>query len=158
MKKVLAALLFIGFAGLARADAIDDYIDAQMARQHVPGLALAIVRHGQLMRAQGYGFANLEDHVSVHPDSVFESGALGMPFTAAATMLLVEDGKLRLDESIRKYLPEAPQTWAPITIRDLLNHTSGLPSTPDGEFRRDYTDEELLGIIYRQELNFAPGA
>jgi len=158
MKKVLAALLFTGFAGFARADAIDDYISAQMARQHVPGLALAIVRHGQLVRAQGYGFANLEDHVSVHPDSVFESGALGMPFTAAETMLLVEDGKLRLDESIRKYLPEAPQAWAPITIRDLLNHTSGLPSTPDGEFRRDYTDAELLGIIYRQELNFAPGA
>lgn len=158
MKRVLAALLFIGFAGFARADAIDDYINAQMARQHVPGLALAIVRHGQLVRAQGYGFANLEDHASVHPDAMFETGALGMPLTAVATMFLVEDGKLRLDESIRKYLPEAPQSWAPITIRDLLTHTSGLPSTPDGEFRSDYTDEQLLGIIYGQELNFAPGA
>jgi CubicO group peptidase (beta-lactamase class C family) len=72
-------------------------------------------------------------------------------------MFLVEDGKLRLDESIRTYLPEAPRSWAPITVRHLLNHTSGLPATPNGEFRTDYTDDELLRIIYKQELNFPAG-
>src|SRR5690242_19978001 len=125
VKRLLAVLLLTGCAGAVRADAIDDYINAEIARQHVPGLALAIMRHGQLVRAQGYGFANLEHRVPVHPDTVFESGALGMQFTAVAVMFLVEDGKLRLDDSLRKYLLEAPRTWAPITVRNLLDHTSG---------------------------------
>jgi CubicO group peptidase (beta-lactamase class C family) len=80
-----------------------------------------------------------------------------MQFTAAAVLLLVEDGKLRLDDPLRKYLPDAPRSWAPITIRQVLNHTSGLPATPNGDFRRDYTDDELLNIIYKQELNFPAG-
>jgi CubicO group peptidase (beta-lactamase class C family) len=157
MKKLLAVVLFAGFAGGARADAVDDYINAEMARQQVPGLALVIMRHGQLVRAQCYGFANLEHHVPVHPDTLFQTGAVGKQFTAVAVMLLVEDGKLRLDESIRTYLPDAPRTWAPITLRHLLNHTSGLPTNPDGDLRREYTDDELLKGIYRQEPNFPPG-
>jgi CubicO group peptidase (beta-lactamase class C family) len=144
--------------GVARADAIDDYINTEMTRQHIPGLALGIMQHGQLIRARGYGFANLEHSVPVHPDTVFETGSVGMQFTAVAVMLLVEDGKLHLDDPIRKYLPQAPRTWATITIRQVLNHISGLPTTPNGEFRRDYTDDELLNIIYKQELNFSAGA
>ena len=150
-------LLAAGLACSARADPIDDYVGAAMARQHVPGLALAVIRHGQLVRAQGYGLANLEHSVPVHPDTLFKSGALGMQFTSAAILLLAEDGKLRLDDPVHKYLPEAPPTWAPITIRNLLDHTSGLPATPAGEFRTDYTDDELLRIIYRQDLNFPAG-
>jgi len=157
MRLGLAVLLSAAYAAGVRADAIDEYVNAEMARQHVPGLSLAIMQHGHLIRAQGYGFANLEHHVPVHPDTVFETGSVGMQFTAVAVMLLVEDGKLRLDESIRTYLPDAPRTWAPITIRNLLNHTSGLPATPNGEFRRDYTDDELLSIIYKQPLNFPAG-
>ncbi len=157
MRKLPAALVLAAFAGAVQADAIDDYVNAEMTRQHVPGLALAVMQHGQLTRAQGYGFANLEHHVPVHPDTIFETGSVGMQFTAVAVMLLVEDGKIRLDDSVRKYLPNAPRAWAPITIRNLLNHTSGLPTTPNGEFRRDYTDDELLHIIYKQELNFPAG-
>jgi len=151
------ALALATSPGAARADAIDDYINTEMTRQHIPGLALGIMQHGQLIRAQGYGFANLEHSVPVHPDTVFETGSVGMQFTAVAVMLLVEDGKLQLDDPLRKYLPQAPRTWAPITIRQVLNHTSGLPTTPNGEFRRDYTDDELLNIIYKQELNFPAG-
>jgi len=132
MKKLTAAFVIATFAGAVHADAIDDYINTEMTRQHIPGLSLAIMQHGQLIRAQGYGFANLEHHVPVHPDTVFETGSLGMQFTAVAVMLLVEDGKLHLDDPIRKYLPAAPRTWASITIRQLLNHTSGLPTTPNG--------------------------
>lgn len=158
MNKLLAVLLFAGFAGGLRADAIDDYINTEIARRNVPGFALVIMRHGRLVRAQGYGFANLEHHVPVHPDTLFKTGAVGKQFTAVAVMLLVEDGKLRLDESVRTYLPDAPRTWAPITVRQLLDHTSGLPPYPNGEFRRDYTDDELLGIIYKQELSFPAGS
>jgi len=157
VKKILAVLLFAGFAAGVRADAIDDYIHAEIARQHIPGLSLAIMRHGQLQRVQGYGLANLELQVPVHPDTLFQTGAIGKQFTAVAVMLLVEDGKLRLDESIRKYLPDAPRSWAPITIRQLLNHTSGLPTNPAGDIRREYTDDELLRGIYQRELIFTPG-
>ena len=153
----LAVLLLACFAGGARADAIDDYINTELARQHIPGLALAVMRHGQPIRMQGYGIANLEHGVPVHPDTVFQSGALGKQFTAIAIMLLVEDGKLALDESVRKYLPDAPATWAPITVRQLLNHTSGLPANPEGDLRREYTDDELLRILYKQPLNSPPG-
>ncbi len=90
------------------------------------------MRHGQPIRVQGYGIANLEHGVPVHPDTVFQSGALGKQFTAVAIMLLVEDGQLTLDESVREYLPDAPATWAPITVRQPLNHTSGLPANPEG--------------------------
>ncbi len=155
---LLIAVPLAGFSGGLKADAIDDYINAEMARQQVPGLALAVLRHGRLERVDGYGFANLEHHVPVHPETVFKSGALGKQFTAVAVMLLVEEGKVELDESIRTYLPEAPQSWASITVRQLLNHTSGLPSFPSGEFRVDYTDEELLGIIYGQPLSYPPGS
>lgn len=158
MNKFLAVFVFAGFAGVLRADAIDDYINTEIAGRNVPGFALAVMRHGQLVRAQGYGFANIEHRVPVHPDTLFKTGAVGKQFTAVAVMLLVEDGKLRLDESVRTYLPDAPRAWAPITVRQLLNHTSGLPPYPNGEFRRDYTDDELLGIIYKQELSFPPGS
>lgn len=141
----------------AQADTVDDYVRAQMDRHRIPGVAIAVMHRGQLVRTQGYGVANLEHGVPVHPDTLFKSGALGMQFTAVATMLLIEDGTLRLDESIRTYLPNAPRSWAPITIRQLLNHSSGLPATPNGEFRTDYTDDELLAILYRQSLNFPAG-
>src|SRR5262249_32310361 len=75
MKKTLAVFLLARLAGSAHADDLDDYINTQMTRQHVPGLALAIMRHGQLVRAQGYGLANIEHNVPVHPDTVFETGA-----------------------------------------------------------------------------------
>ena len=80
MKKILAALLLAGSANTLQADAIDDYVNAEMARERIPGVALAIVRHGELMRAQGYGFANIEHRVPVHPDTIFQSGSIGKQF------------------------------------------------------------------------------
>lgn len=159
LRHLLAALLLTGLAAsIAAAEPVDDYIAAALARDAIPGLGLTIVRDGQLLRAQGYGLANLEHQVPVHPDTLFKTGAVGMQLTAVAVMLLVEDGKLRLDDSIRHHLPEAPKSWQPITIRQLLNHSSGLPATPNGDFRADYTEAELLGIIAKQDLNFAAGS
>jgi CubicO group peptidase (beta-lactamase class C family) len=157
MYKLVSVLLFAGLTGAARADAIDDYINAEIARQHVPGLALVIMKQGKPVRVQGYGLANLEHHVPVHPDTLFQTGAIGKQFTAVAVMLLVEDGKLRLDDPVRKYLPDAPRSWEPITIRHLLNHTSGLPANPSGDLRREYSDDELLRMLYEQPPNFPAG-
>ncbi|MDO7835548.1 serine hydrolase domain-containing protein [Sphingobium sp. HBC34] len=157
MIRISALFLALGVSSGAMADPIDDYIGAEMARQHIPGLSLAVMRHGQVVRTQGYGFANLEHHIPVHPDTLFKTGAVGMQFTAMATMLLVEDGKIALDDPVTRYLPKAPPSWKRVTIRQLLNHTSGLPATPNGEFRTDYSDDELLDIIFRQDINFAAG-
>lgn len=154
----LAILLSAGLPQGLLADPIDDYVNAEIARQSVPGLSLAVVRNGKLVRANGYGLANIEHHVPVRPDTLFKTGAVGMQFTAVAVMQLVDDGRFRLDDPIRKYLPDAPLSWAPITIRNLLNHTSGLPATPNGNFRTEYTDDELLGIIYKLDLNYSAGS
>lgn len=166
IKKIATLLLCVGAASSAAAhvggdasktDAIDDYIKTEMERQRVPGFALVILKSGQPARIASYGMANLEHAVPIQPNSLFKAGATGMQLTAAAVMLLVEDGKIKLDDSIRRYLPEAPKSWQPVTIRQMLNHTSGLPATPNGDFRTDYTEAEFLKILYKQELNFPAG-
>src|SRR5579859_7683060 len=83
IKCLLATLILAASAASAAADPIDDYITAEMAHDGIPGLAIAIVRDGRLQRAQGYGFANLEHRVPVHPDTLFKTGATGMQLTAA---------------------------------------------------------------------------
>ncbi|MBL8269535.1 serine hydrolase domain-containing protein, partial [Steroidobacter sp.] len=144
-------------ASVGHADDIDDFVNQEIARQKVVGAAVGIMQHGQLVRAAGYGYANLEHRVPVHPDTIFQSGSIGKQFTAAAVMLLVEDGKIKLDESIRTYLPKAPKTWQPITVRHMLTHTSGLANSPDFELRKDYSEDELLDIVYKAKLDFVPG-
>lgn len=155
--RLLAAALAV-IAMPARADTVDDLVAAERARANVPGIAVGVVDHGVIRRLQGYGLSNLETATPVGPDTLFKTGALGMQFTAAGILLLVEDGRIALDDPVRKYLPELPATWAPVTIRHLLNHTSGIPATPSGDFQKEYTDAELLGIIAGQQLNFRPGA
>jgi len=155
--KLACSALVLALATPLRADAIDDYVNAELQRQRIPGLALAIIRDGELQRAQGYGFANLEHRVPVHADTVFQAASVGKQFTATAVMLMVEDGKLRLDETLRTYLPESPASWAPITTRHLLTHTSGLDSSPSIDLRKDYTDDELLAVIYGARQLFPPG-
>jgi CubicO group peptidase (beta-lactamase class C family) len=157
MKRMLLGAALFSAAVLAHADAIDDFANAYLKRTKAPGLVLGIVQDGVLMRAQGYGYANVEHRVPVHADTVFQSGSVGKMFTAVAVMLMVEDGKLRLDESIRTYLPDSPPSWAPITTRHLLHHTSGLSRTPSFDLRKDYTDEELFRVFYTSPLDFAPG-
>jgi len=118
----------IGFCApiSTKADKIDDYVSARMRQLHIPGLSLAIVRDSRITKAQGYGFANLELRAHAIKETVYEIGSNTKQFTAAAIMMLVEDGKIRLEDTITKYFPEAPETWRGITIRHLLTHTSGI--------------------------------
>ena len=94
----------------ARADAIDDYIKVEMERRHIPGLALAVARNGKIVKVRGYGIANLEHDVPVTPDTVFELASVTKQFTATAIMLLVEEGKVQLDDPVAWHLPRA--LWA----------------------------------------------
>src|SRR6478735_5239681 len=108
-------------------DSVDTFVRAEMARQRVPGVAIAIVRKGDVLAAKGYGFANVELHVPVGPETIFQSGSVGKQFTSTAIMLLVEQGKIGLEDPITKFFPDAPASWRAITVRHLLTHTSGIP-------------------------------
>lgn len=158
MKAVtLATILFALVSGAALADPVNDLVAAEMLRSKTPGVAVGVVDGGRIVRLQGFGQADIEHGVPVHADTLFKVGATGMQFTAAAIMLLVEDGKIDLDAPVNRYVSGAPAKWSRVTIRQLLGHTSGLPATPNGDFRTDYTNAELLGIIAAQDINFPAG-
>jgi CubicO group peptidase (beta-lactamase class C family) len=108
--------------------------------------------------ARGYGLANVEHQVPVKPETIFQSGSMGKQFTATAVMMLVEEGKLSLDDKITKFFTDAPEAWRNITVRHLLTHTSGMTDYPqDFDLRRDYTEDELYARIKPIPLAFQPG-
>ena len=157
----LALILLVSTACLAQEsfeNKIDDYLRTQMKEQQIPGVALAVVRDGKIVLARGYGLANVEHQIPVKPETVFQSGSTGKQFTATAVMMLVEDGKLSLEDKITKYFPDAPESWSNITIRHLLTHTSGMTDYPrDFDMRRDYTEDDLLQRIKTVPLAFQAG-
>ena len=129
-----------------------------MRQQHIPGLALLVARDGKTVRAQGYGLANVELQVPVKPETLFQSGSVGKQFTATAVMMLVEEGKVRLDDPISLYLKDGPSAWNQVTVRELLSHTGGFTDYPkDFDLRKDYTEPELLKIVAGIPLAFEPG-
>ena len=152
-------LLALNLNALAQtADPIDQYIQAEMQQRQIPGLALLIARDGKIVRAQGYGFSNVELQVPVKPETLFQSGSMGKQFTATAVMLLVEEGKVQLDDPLTKYFKNAPATWKNITVRELLSHTGGFTDYPKNfDFRRDRTEDELIKVVEGLPLAYQPG-
>lgn len=137
---------------------IDDYIHAEIESERIPGLSLLIARDGKIVRAQGYGLSNVELQVAVKPETVFQSGSVGKQFTATAVMMLVEEGKVGLDDPVTKYIKGAPVAWNGVTIRELLSHTAGFTDYPkDFDFRKDYTEAQLLKIVEGIPIAFPPG-
>jgi CubicO group peptidase (beta-lactamase class C family) len=160
--RFFSCLLVGGFLAMQAsgwaATRVDELVRGQMQKQHIPGVSLAVIKDGQIVLARGYGFANMEHQVPVKPETIFQSGSVGKQFTATAVMMLVEAGKLRLDDKIGKYLPTAPGSWGKITVYHLLTHTSGLGDYPaDFDFRRDYTEDELLAVVTKASPGFQPG-
>jgi CubicO group peptidase (beta-lactamase class C family) len=162
MKPIRVAIsIVLAFALPALAQtpaAVDAYIHSEMERQHIPGLSLLVARDGKTLRAQGYGLANVELQVPVKPETIFQSGSVGKQFTATAVMMLVEAGKIRLDDPITNYFKDAPVAWRQVTIRELLSHTAGFTDYPKKfDFRKDYTEADLLKIVEAIPLAFPPG-
>ncbi|MCI2425149.1 beta-lactamase family protein [Candidatus Acetothermia bacterium] len=129
-----------------------------------PGCALGIIKQGRMIYQRGYGMANLEYDIPISSKTVFRIASTSKQFTAMCVILLSEEGKISLDDNIRKYLPEMPQYESPITIRHLLHHTSGIRDYLElmslaGMREHDYyTDDEALTLLTLQkELNFNPG-
>jgi D-alanyl-D-alanine carboxypeptidase len=142
------------------ADVLDDFVESQIKERRIPGLSLAVIREGKVIRAAGYGMANLEHQVSATKDTVYEIGSISKQFAAEAIMLLVEDGKLKLEDPITKHLPSnASKAWDAIRIRDLLRHTTGLKDwteVKEFSYRRQYTPEEFIDLVREFPLEFQP--
>jgi CubicO group peptidase (beta-lactamase class C family) len=148
--------------GRARVDAVF----SRFARPDSPGCAVSVSIADEPVLSAAYGMADLEHDVPLTPVSIFEPGSVSKQFTAAAVLLLVQQGKISLEDSIRKYVPELPEVYAPVTIRHMLNHTAGLRDWGSvGEIAglprttRVYRQAHVLDILGRQRaLNYAPGA
>lgn len=147
-----------------------------MKTQHIPGLALAVVKDGQVIKAQGYGWADVQQAIPMRLDTAFQIGSVSKPILATAVMMLVEEGKLRLDDPVGKYLDGTPKSWKDITIRNLLTHTSGIrdlfnePIVVNDinlfgwrilghsfDVSGDRTEQSVLELLAQQPLNFPPG-
>lgn len=138
--------------------AVADYVKSEMERQHIPGLALLVTRDGKIVRSEGFGLANVELQVPVKPETIFQSGSVGKQFTATAVMMLVEAGKIGLNDPLTKYFPDAPPSWKNVTIRELLSHTGGFGDYPkDFNFRKDWTEPQLLKLVESIPLAYPPG-
>jgi CubicO group peptidase (beta-lactamase class C family) len=143
-----------------------DSLFAAWNKPESPGCAVGVAQNGRTVLSRAYGSANLEHGIANTPGTVFEAGSVSKQFTAAAIVRLAQQGKLSLDDDVRKHVPEVPDYGTPITLRHLLNHTSGLrdwgsvmslAGWPRGT--RIYTHAHALDVISRQRaLNFTPGA
>lgn len=141
-----------------------DQLFAQWDTDNTPGAAVAIIKDGAIIYKKGYGLANMEYNIPVSPNSVFHIASVSKQFTVFSILLLEKQGKLSLDDDIRKYIPEVPDFGKKITLRHLASHTSGLRDQWNllsmAGWRMDdvITKEHILKLVSKQkELNFNPG-
>ncbi|WP_293298037.1 serine hydrolase [Pedobacter sp. UBA4863] len=143
------------------------YIDSALKKYDdtVPGAVVHVIHKGSLVYQKAFGLADLELGVKLKENSVFEAASVSKQFTATAVLMLVEQGKIKIEDDIRKYIPELPDYGKPITIAQLLTHTSGLRDWRNVGYVTDlvnqsfvYGDGDALNVIFRQKgLNFPSG-
>ncbi len=138
---------------------LDNGIKAELEKQGVPGLSLAVVKDGKVIYSQGYGFANVENQAKMRANSVHELASVSKQFTAACIVLLARDGKLKLSDRLDKFFPDCPDSWKKITVLNLLHHTSGLPDYLDvlGEIRLEADQKKIVESIQKNPVLFDAG-
>lgn len=153
-------ILFVLPADLyAQKERIDTFIENSMARQGIVGLVVGVIKDGKVIKAKGYGMSNLELNIPVTTGTVFKLGSVSKHMIAVAIMKLIQDGKLTLDDPVNKFYPDAPAHWHAITIRHLLNHTSGLiRESPDFDAMATQSDISLIRAAYKDSLVFPTGS
>lgn len=151
-------------ARAALAARVDSLAEAFIAEPQAPGVSISVVRAGRdTLVFKGYGKADVENDVPATPATVYRIGSITKQFTSAAVMRLVERGSVRLGDPIGKYLPELPEAWRPVMIRQLLNHTSGIPSYTDlgdawaKRWGEHMSPDTLVALTAGKPMNFAPG-
>jgi D-alanyl-D-alanine carboxypeptidase len=170
MRRILVALIACLNGGVAAAqvpaapdlgERVDAMAQTTLSRP-VAGISVAVARDGRVVLARGYGMANLEHAVPATPDTVFHIASISKNILSAVVLRLVDEGKLRLDDDVTNYVPEAPTHGEHVTLRHLLNHTSGissftsLPTAADNE-RFDLTHKQVLELIQDRPPDFSPG-
>ena len=171
LNKRFTLVLALAFAAAQRGAAQDsttarvDRVFSAYTNPGSPGCALGVYRDGRMLYARGYGMASLADATFITPATIFDIGSTSKQFTAASILLLAQQGKLSLDDDVRRFIPELPVYQAPITIRHLLHHTSGirdyigLLTIAGADISGRTTAKQALDAIVRQRaLNFDPGA
>ena len=149
-------------ASAQTAPAIDQLFRAA-AKPNEPGLAVIVVRKGEILHRSAYGMANVELGVALQPDHVLRIGSVTKQFTSAAIMMLAEEGKLAVTDPITTFLPDYPTQGKTITVEHLLTHTSGIQSYTDmpkwrSMFRQDMSLTELIDLFKNEPMQFEPGA
>jgi len=148
------------------AGAADAYLKTELSSARIPGMAVCVVRRGNVVLAKGYGFANIELSVPASEHTIFELASLTKPFTAAAIMLLVEEERISLEDRLPKYFAGAPPGWAKVSVEHLLRHTSGfgdffsipdLRSKSDFEWGKEIEIPDLMPILLRVPIQSEPG-
>jgi D-alanyl-D-alanine carboxypeptidase len=167
LQTIFAVLVCFGAGsfGQDQTATVDAFVREKMTANHIPGLSLAVVRDGKIIFAKGYGLANLELNVPATEKTNYSLALISKTFTALATMMLVENGKISLEEPISKHLSDLPAAWRAVTIRQLLNHTSGISSFTAqekipcavGKHPREYIKGDVLKEVACLPLDFAPG-
>ncbi|HSL72773.1 MAG TPA: serine hydrolase domain-containing protein, partial [Longimicrobiales bacterium] len=155
---VLTAVPGTSGAQLVNGDAVDQFVRAEMERQHITGLSLAIVKGGRVVHARGFGWADREQQIAVTPETVFKIGSVSKQFLASGIMLLVQDGRVRLDDPVSKYIGDTPESWSAVTLRHLLSHTSGiLREGPAFDPMVRKPDIDVIRSAYSAPLRFETG-
>src|SRR5688572_7498528 len=165
VRNLFAKVLFLVLltAGVASAQTVAD-VDAVVQKvidaKSIPAAGVAVVRDGKVVLAKGYGSADMETGTLATENTAFQIASVTKQFTAAAVMMLVEEGKLKLDDPLGKYVTDVPAKWSGITVRQLLNQTSGIPNyTAGGKLINDkvYTKPEILALVKDEPQRFEPG-
>ena len=159
MKLIICCLFLLFSISLnAQQDNIDKFIEQQMKDQKIVGLSLGVIVNGKIVKAKGYGVANLEYNIPATENTVYKMASVSKHMIASAIMKLVEEGKLNLSDSITKFFKGAPPAWNKITIRHLMNHTSGLPrESPAFQPMLTQSDSLLIRVAYNTSMVFPTG-
>lgn len=160
MRSILCFLLLLGSLVLnaQQLDEIDKFVSKQVQDQKITGLSIGIIVNGRIVMAKGYGLANVEHKIPASQKSVYKIGSLSKQVVAVGIMKLIQSGKIKLTDTVTKYFKDAPATWSNITIRHLLNHTSGLVrESPAFQPMLVQHDTVLIKAAYKMPLVFATG-
>ena len=140
-------------------DTVDRVVAAEMAKRHIPGVSIAVVRAGKVIDARGYGVADLENGVAVTPATAFKIGSVSKQFLATGIMLLSQEGRLSVDDSVSKYFAAAPESWRGITLRHFLTHTSGVTREgPAFDPLKVQADSLVVRSAFERPLEYQTGS
>lgn len=154
---LLCLLFLVRLSPAQTADRIDSLIRQEMTNQRIPGLSIAVVQQGKVVKAQGYGLANVEWQQPATAQTVYKIASLSKQFFASAILRLAEEGKLSVTDPVHRFFPDAPASWRGITVHHLLSHSSGLlRESPGFDPLKIQPDSVVIKAAYSAPVLFKP--